>query len=967
MNMKPLLPVILLLSALATFSDRAFAQVAPASATGPNEKHETVQLTPFEVVAGKNDSYEALNFSSLSGTNKSLDKLPVTAEVMNSTMMADVGTTDVKDLLYNYATAVTPGENGAGSSTAEGRSAGDRFTLFQLGIRGLSSGVPRRNGFLDWGYLSEGFSVERMEIIRGPQALLYGATPPGGVTNMMTKKAVYGRRFYEVQGQVDSEGAQRYQLDANIAGTLLGRRAAVRLAGFYGDIKFWRTNVSRDTTGQYGEAAIELFPATKTTLRVEVENLMDLAVEPSGRPLVTGIPTRVANNTPLPLLLARHDPALAAIADGMITWDNVMSLKGNSNATMRHLQNFTVTGSSQLASWLHGQITASEAPRWTRRVNAVNFTPLTAPRTSGNPLDTWAVAYRPQIAPIVTMEPKGVRGLLTADFSVTRYTRNNLVFGADRILTNNDQWTYDYYQLDAAGKFIVSPSATLVNTNERGRTLMPVQWVDVTKNLPGYVALTRDEYVVNGQTYRLQRQKDPGVVAATAANPMGLNGGNSGVSVSDSAATGTFAALFTTWFAGKVDTLLGARYDWVTSRTTSAGTVTSGDDYSGNAGVVWNVTKPVALYASYSRNFQPGSNTGVLHISGQPLPNGVGIGREAGLKLNAFDGRLSGSLTYYKTTSHNQSAFVDSVLLNATDPSGINGNFYTFTRPSINYDVATHGIEASVTARPAKEWRVQLGLSHNIGREGSSVYIPFLYNDEFRTNAQGQVTLTDGTPLLVPVSTSTPVARDGRTYAAGTATEPLTVSILKSGDQNGNYKANMSADNGKILNAAALGLTVPGVATGRVGLPIAEHQLGFRPGAGESLLAKAGGDRTSGYPRDALTLTTMYTRGSGILKGAGIGLNASFTRDTQLYYYVDQADKNARKAFFGPDRVLLNVIASYQFKVTERLRWKTQININNVLDRKDITVFPNAATGAPDNAAYRTDPLRWVWTNTVSF
>src|ERR1043166_606678 len=81
-----------------------FAQTPTSSDRVANQtdKTATVQLSPFEVLADKNDSYEALNFSSLSGTNKSLDKLPVTAEVLNSTLMSDVGTSDIKDLLYNY-------------------------------------------------------------------------------------------------------------------------------------------------------------------------------------------------------------------------------------------------------------------------------------------------------------------------------------------------------------------------------------------------------------------------------------------------------------------------------------------------------------------------------------------------------------------------------------------------------------------------------------------------------------------------------------------------------------------------------------------------------------------------------------------------------------------------------------------------------------------------------------------------
>ena len=59
------------------------------------------------------------------------------------------------------------------------------------------------------------------------------------------------------------------------------------------------------------------------------------------------------------------------------------------------------------------------------------------------------------------------------------------------------------------------------------------------------------------------------------------------------------------------------------------------------------------------------------------------------------------------------------------------------------------------------------------GKEGRAAYLAYRYNDEFRVNAAGQVTLQDGTPLRVPVSASTPIAADGRTYAATVGIQDL--------------------------------------------------------------------------------------------------------------------------------------------------------------------------------------------------
>jgi len=324
-------------------------------------------------------------------------------------------------------------------------------------------------------------------------------------------------------------------------------------------------------------------------------------------------------------------------------------------------------------------------------------------------------------------------------------------------------------------------------------------------------------------------------------------------------------------------------------------------------------------------------------------------------------------VAYYHAESVNEAERIAASTRTATDPSGINGNYYDFFLPSITYDRQTKGVEVTLTARPLPQWRLQIGYSHNLGREGSSVSLPFFYNDQFRTDVQGRVLLGDNTPLMVPVNPTVAVAPDGRTYPAGVATQALTAGILRSGDASGNYRALLSPDNGRILNATDLGLRISGVGTGQVGLPISDHQLGFRPAIGDSLLARGGGERTTGYPLHAFTVTSMYGFSKGLLKGLSAGANASLGYDTILYYYNDAAAGNMRRKFHAPDQARLNLIASYTRKITQKITWKTQINVNNVADNRYLTIFPNVATGAPDNAQLMAAPRTWVWTNTFSF
>ncbi len=943
----------------------AVAQVVPAQKPMADPERTTV-LQPFEVVADKSDTYEALNFSSLSGTNRPLEKLPVTAEIFNATMLADLGTSDIVNLLNNFVTGVGPGEGAPGTPSASGTEEGDRFGMSSFRVRGLNAGPIRRNGFLTVGNMSEGFATDRVEVIRGPQSLLYGNNPAGGIINIMTKKASFGSTYYRPQVQVDSQGSVRYQFDANVAGKPRGHRAAVRFSLLDEDANFWREVLNRKSKGLFAEVALELLPASRTMLRVEGEDRTNITVESRGRALVAGIPTIIPDNTPLPVLLSRHDPALGRIANGMISWENVDSLAGTSNVTRRREQFYTATLSSELTPWLQAQVIGQKQFAALQRLSTGAFTNLRAPLTGGNPLNAWAVGYSPGGNQIYQTND-GLRALLTANFAVTRHTRNSLVVGAETVRTPayGQNFNANFYEVDASGNFIVN--ATQLNTANAGRNPIPIQWVDISTHLPGYVALKNKRYIVNGRSYVWDEQKHANPAFIGPGNPFGFNAGPAGAVKSHSDGQAVFGGLFTTWLDGRLETMAGARSDHLRNQNLSPGQEISGKGTSGNLGFVWNATKFFSVYGGASSNFSPGSFNFAQRYDGGNLPNGRGEGYESGLKLNALEGRLSGSLTYYSTKSINESEPISTGARSATDPSGINGTYYgTLASPSINYDRKTHGVEMALTARPTRSWRLQLGYSLNEGREGSAISLPFLYNDEFRTNAQGQVLLSDGTPLRVPVSPTTPIAADGKTYAATVATQIMTVGILRSGDASGNYRAQIASDTGRIQNAAALGLAIPGVGTARPGLPISQHQLGFVP-ATSGFEARRGGDRTNGYPRQSFTATSMYQFTEGRLKGLGLGVNGSFTYDTLLYYYVDASSGNARRPYFGANRTLLNLIASYDWRLSRRVSWKTQFNLSNALDRRDLLVLPNATTGAPDNAALRTDPRKLVWTNTLSF
>jgi hypothetical protein len=186
-------------------------------------------------------------------------------------------------------------------------------------------------------------------------------------------------------------------------------------------------------------------------------------------------------------------------------------------------------------------------------------------------------------------------------------------------------------------------------------------------------------------------------------------------------------------------------------------------------------------------------------------------------------------------------------------------------------------------------------------------------------------------------------------------------------DPTSSYFATLDPNTGRITNTATIGLTTPGVASGRVGLPITAHQLGYLPPGGNSIRVKEGGERTQGYAVNVYNLTNSYRITTGWARGVGLGMNLSYQRQFRSYYYTDVADGSRRKLFSAPDVLNDNVWLSYDRKMTKRIGWRTQLNVANVRDRREVLMMTSAGNGLPQTGRYVYAPRLFTWTNTFSF
>ena len=74
------------------------------------------------------------------------------------------------------------------------------------------------------------YNLEQVEILRGPNALLFGRGGTGGVLNRVTKKGVIGEDFTTAQASIDTFGGFGVQVDSNFDA---GDKAAFRINAMY--------------------------------------------------------------------------------------------------------------------------------------------------------------------------------------------------------------------------------------------------------------------------------------------------------------------------------------------------------------------------------------------------------------------------------------------------------------------------------------------------------------------------------------------------------------------------------------------------------------------------------------------------------------------------------------------------------------------------------------------------------------
>lgn len=131
-----------------------------------------------ETAVGPVDGYRAIRSSTATRTDTDIREIPQTIEVIPSQVLEDLGSSRI-DRALDFAGGVARQNNFGG------------LTFYNYSVRGFTTGELYRNGFaINRGSYSspDTGAIERIEVLKGPSASLYGRGDPGGLVNIVSKR-----------------------------------------------------------------------------------------------------------------------------------------------------------------------------------------------------------------------------------------------------------------------------------------------------------------------------------------------------------------------------------------------------------------------------------------------------------------------------------------------------------------------------------------------------------------------------------------------------------------------------------------------------------------------------------------------------------------------------------------------------------------------------------------------------------
>ena len=237
-------------SIITMLSASAFAQPAFAEEVFDVEAYDDSRTI---IVTGVSDGYLATNTVTATKTDTPLMNIPQTINVVTRDQLDDQAHHSLADILrYVPGTTVGQGEGNRDQITLRGQN-----TTADFFLDGVRDDVQYYRGL---------YNIERVEILKGPYALIFGRGGGGGIINRVQKSPLSDDIIYAGQASINSFGAYDISADVNAP---LSDVAAVRINAVYENLDSHRDFVGGERYAWNPYVAFKLNDAWKLGLSYE--------------------------------------------------------------------------------------------------------------------------------------------------------------------------------------------------------------------------------------------------------------------------------------------------------------------------------------------------------------------------------------------------------------------------------------------------------------------------------------------------------------------------------------------------------------------------------------------------------------------------------------------------------------------------------------------------------------------------
>ena len=230
------------------------------------------------VVTGQRPEYGARETCAATRTCTDVRDVPQSLSVISEAQIEDQALRSIADLLM-YVPGTTPGTGEGNRDQITLRGNNTTADFFVNGVRD------------DAQYYRDLYNAERVEVLRGPNAMIFGRGGGGGIVNRVTKRPS-GSAYREFALQADSEGGYRLSGDVDLpVGT---GDAGLRLNGVYENGESFRRGVELERYGINPTFGVTL---GDTRIDLSYEFFHDRRTADRGVPAANGRPLRGFDRT----------------------------------------------------------------------------------------------------------------------------------------------------------------------------------------------------------------------------------------------------------------------------------------------------------------------------------------------------------------------------------------------------------------------------------------------------------------------------------------------------------------------------------------------------------------------------------------------------------------------------------------------------------------------------------------------